>query len=110
MKQFILVFILFLTFSSAAFNNFFKDSENPNGDPFVLSLGIEKNIHSFKYYNQSTFYATLPISKLLTVRYREHVQYQEDMEIFKSKHDMIQDLDKHYALELHIPIYKIWNK
>ena len=65
MKQFILVFILFLTFSSAAFNNFFKDSENPNGDPFVLSLGIEKNIHSFKYYNQSTFYANLCYFKII---------------------------------------------
>ncbi len=110
MKQLILVFVLFLTFPNAAINDFFKDSENPNGEPFVLSLGIEKNVHSFKYYNESTFYVTLPISRVLTVRYRENVQYQEDMEVFKSKHDMIQNLDKHYALELHLPIHKIWNK
>ena len=106
----IYIFVFLLSFLEAGTSDFFKNNENPNGKPFVLSLGLEKNIHSFKYYNESTFYLTLPLSNILTLKYRENVQYGEDMEVFKSKHDMIELLDKHYALELHLPIYKLWNK
>ena len=33
------------------YNNL-NSGENPNGEPFLISLGIEKNIHSLKYYDQ----------------------------------------------------------
>tara|TARA_B100000959_G_C14681971_1_gene500998 strand:- start:215 stop:553 length:339 start_codon:yes stop_codon:yes gene_type:complete len=107
---FVLISILLSAFVNADINDFLKNNENPNGEPFVVSIGIEKNIHSFKYYDQSTFYVTLPISAILTFKYRENVQYQEDMVVLKSEHDMIESLDKHYALELHLPIYKLWDK
>ena len=107
---FILISISSIAFLSADINNFFKNNENPNGEPFVVSIGIEKNISSFKHYDQSTFYVTLPISDILTLKYRENVQYQEDMVLLQSEHDMIEFLDKHYALELHLPIHKLWNK
>ena len=107
---FVLISILLLALLNAGTDNFFKNNENPNGDPFVLSFGIEKNLNSFKYYNESTFYVTLPLSEILTIKYRENVQYQEDMEVFKSQHNMIQNLDKYYAVELHLPIHKLWNK
>ena len=107
---FILISISSIAFLSGDINNFFKNNENPNGEPFVVSIGIEKNIRSFKHYDQSTFYVTLPISDILTLKYRENVQYQEDMLVLQSEHDMIESLDKHYALELHLPIHKLWNK
>ena len=110
MIKFALFILISLTTISANVNDFFHDTKNPNGDPFVLSLGIEKNIHSFKYYNESTFYATLPLSNIITFKYRENVRYDSDMVILKSDHDAIQFLDKHYALELHLPLNKIWDR
>ena len=108
MKQLILIMLIGNLVFPGMLDELLKDSENPNGEPFLLSLGIEKNIHSFKYYNESTFYITLPLSKMVTIKYRENVSYQEDMAFLKSEHDMIENLDKHYSLELHLPIYKIW--
>ena len=105
------IFVLLITVAtlSAGISEFIKEVSNPNGEPFMVSLGIEKNVHSFKYYDQSTFYVTLPVSNIITLKYRENVAYQENMIVFQSEHDMIQTLDKHYALELHLPLYKIWN-
>ena len=105
------IFVLLITVAalSAGISEFIKEVSNPNGEPFMVSLGIEKNVHSFKYYDQSTFYVTLPVSNIVTLKYRENVVYQENMIVFQSEHDMIQTLDKHYALELHLPLYKIWN-
>jgi len=93
---------------SAGFSEFIKEANNPNGEPFMMSVGIEKNVHSFKYYDQSTFYVTLPVSNIVTLKYRENVTYQEDMVVLQSQHDMIQNLDKHYSLEFHLPLYKLW--
>ena len=93
----------------AGFNDFFKaEYENPNGEPFLVSLGIEKNVSSFKFYDQSTFYVTAPINKLITLKYRENVKYTEQMVILKSEHEKIDYLDKHYSLELHLPIYALF--
>ena len=105
------IFVLLITVAtlSAGISEFIKEGSNPNGEPFMVSLGIEKNVHSFKYYDQSTFYVTLPVSNIVTLKYRENVAYQENVIVFQSEHDMIQTLDKHYALELHLPLYKIWN-
>lgn len=105
------IFVLLITVAtlSAGISEFIKEVSNPNGEPFMVSLGIEKNVHSFKYYDQSTFYVTLPVSNIVTLKYRENVTYQENMIVFQSEHDMIQTLDKHYTLELHLPLYKIWN-
>ena len=105
------IFVLLITVAtlSAGISEFIKEVSNPNGEPFMVSLGIEKNVHSFKYYDQSTFYVTLPVSNIVTLKYRESVVYQENMIVFQSEHDMIQTLDKHYTLELHLPLYKIWN-
>ena len=105
------IFVLLITVAtlSAGISEFIKEVSNPNGEPFMVSLGIEKNVHSFKYYDQSTFYVTLPVSNIITLKYRENVAYQENMIVFQSEHDMIQALDKHYTLELHLPLYKIWN-
>ena len=93
---------------SAGFSEFIKEANNPNGEPFMMSVGIEKNVHSFKYYDQSTFYVTLPVSNIVTLKYRENVTYQEDMVILQSQHDKIDALDKHYSMELHLPLYKLW--
>ena len=93
---------------SAGFSEFIKEANNPNGEPFMMSVGIEKNVHSFKYYDQSTFYVTLPVSNIVTLKYRENVTYHEDMVVLQSDHDMIQELDKHYSLEFHFPLYKLW--
>ena len=82
--------------------------ENPNGQPFVISMGIEKNINNLKYYNESSFYITAPISKLITIKYRENVVYSEEMVILKSNHNKIQHLDKHYSIELHIPMFTLF--
>ena len=95
-----------MTSAVAGFNNPLSvNYENPNGKPFLISIGIEKNIDSFKYYNESTFYITAPISKLITFKYRENVKYSEDMIVLKSVHDKIEHLDKHYSLELHLPVF-----
>ena len=113
MKRIILILALMISINTLyanIFQNLNSMVENPNGEPFLISLGIEKNIDSFKYYNESTFYITLPISKILTIKYRENVQYQDDMIILKSEHNMIESLDKHYALEFHLPLYKLWEK
>jgi len=112
MKRFICSLIIFLTLTrlDAGISEFVSSAENPNGQPFMMSLGIEKNVHSFKYYDQSTFYVTLPVSNILTLRYRENVVYQEDMIVLQSNHDKILELDKHYSLELHLPLYKLWEK
>ena len=93
---------------SAGFSVFIKEANNPNGEPFMMSVGIEKNVHSFKYYDQSTFYVTLPVSNIVTLKYRENVTYQEDMVVLQSQHDKIDALDKHYSMELHLPLYKLW--
>jgi hypothetical protein len=109
MKAIKLIFLLSFTFIFSGFNDLFNiDYENPNGDPFLISLGIEKNVDSFKYYNESSFYVIAPISKLLTLKYRESVQYSEDMIILKSEHNKIQNLDKHYSLELHLPVFALF--
>ena len=109
MKAIKLIFLLSFTFIFSGFNDLFNiDYENPNGDPFLISLGIEKNVDSFKYYNESSFYVIAPISKLLTFKYRESVQYSKDMIILKSEHNKIQNLDKHYSLELHLPVFALF--
>ena len=109
MKQNKLLLLLLLSFIFSGFNNPFSvDYENPNGNPFLISIGIEKNIDSFKYYNESSFYVIAPISKLITFKYRESVKYSEDMTILKSEHDKIEHLDKHYSLELHLPIFALF--
>ena len=108
-KLLIIILSVLLQISSAGVEDIFRGSNNPNGKPFLFSIGIEKNIHSFRYYDESTFYVTLPISNFATLKYRENVLYKEDMVMLKSEHDMIKSLDKHYSLEFHIPFYKIWN-
>tara|TARA_Y100001968_G_C19218902_1_gene648670 strand:+ start:367 stop:702 length:336 start_codon:yes stop_codon:yes gene_type:complete len=105
----LLIPMLLLTFVFSGISNPFKvDYENPNGEPFLISIGIEKNINSFKYYNQSSFYVTAPINKMLTLKYRENVKYSDDMIVLKSEHDKIQYLDKHYSLELHLPVFALF--
>jgi len=112
MKYFIcfLTVLFFFGRLDAGLSKFVSDVENPNGRPFMMSLGIEKNVQSFKYYDQSTFYITLPLSNIFTLKYRENVVYQEDMVVLQSEHDKILELDKHYSLEFHLPIYKLWEK
>ena len=104
-----ILFLLSFTFLFSGISNPFNaDYENPNGDPFLISIGVEKNIDSFKYYNESSFYITAPISKLITFKYRENVKYSEDMIVLKSEHDKILHLDKHYSLELHLPVFALF--
>ena len=112
MKHFIcfLTVLFFFGRLDAGLSNFVSDVENPNGQPFMMSLGIEKNVHSFKYYDQSTFYVTLPVSNIITLKYRENVVYQENMIVLQSEHDKILELDKHYSVEFHLPLYKLWEK
>ena len=107
MKMNSIVVVVFLGMLNAGLSEFVKEVDNPNGEPFMVSLGIEKNIHSFKYYNESSFYVTLPVSNILTFKYRENVVYREDMVVMLSDHDKINSLDKYYSLELHLPLYKI---
>ena len=102
--------ILLLIFIGILSANFLKNNSNPHGKPFLVSLAIEKNIQSFKYYDESTFYITLPISDLVTLKYRENVSYKNQMIVLQSEHDMIETLDKHYTVEFHLPLYKIWEK
>ena len=108
MKLSSIVIVIFLGILKAGFSEFVKEVDNPNGQPFMVSLGIEKNVHSFKYYNESSFYVTLPLSNIMTFKYRENVTYDEDMVVMLSDHDKINTLDKHYSLEFHLPLYKIW--
>ena len=100
--------ILFSFIFSGLTNPFKVDYENPNGEPFLISIGIEKNVDPFKYYNESSFYVTAPINKMLTFKYRENVIYSEDMIILQSEHDKIQHLDKHYCLEFHLPVFALF--
>ena len=86
-----------------------KQFKNPNGKPFLISFGIEKNIDSFKYYNESRYYMTVPITNMVTFKYRETVTYSEDMIVMQSKHDKIDFYDRYYTLELHLPVYKLFN-
>ena len=110
MKQIkLLVFLLSFSFIFSGLNNPFSvEYENPNGDPFLISIGIEKNVDSFKYYNESSFYIIAPISKLITFKYRENVTYSDDMVILQSEHHKILHLDKHYSLELHLPVFALF--
>tara|TARA_B100002051_G_scaffold209491_1_gene200972 strand:- start:2139 stop:2468 length:330 start_codon:yes stop_codon:yes gene_type:complete len=107
MKMNSIVVVVFLGMLNAGISEIVKEAHNPNGEPFMVSLGIEKNMHSFKYYNESSFYVTLPVSNILTFKYRENVVYREDMVVMLSDHDKINSLDKYYSLELHLPLYKI---
>ena len=101
--------VLYFTLMFGGFNNLFSTQyENPNGEPFLISVGIEKNIDSFKFYNQSSFYITAPINRLITFKYRENVTYSEKMVILKSEHDKIQFLDKYYSLEFHLPLFALF--
>ena len=102
--------ILLSIFAGLVSANFLQSNSNPNGKPFLVSLGIEKNIQSFKYYDKSTFYITVPISDMMTFKYRENVSYTDQMVVLQSEHDKIENLDKHYTLEFHLPLYKIWEK
>ena len=102
--------VIFAGMLNAGFGEFIKEASNPNGEPFMMSVGVEKNVHSFKYYDQSTFYVTLPVSNIITLKYRENVIYSQDMAVLQSEHDKIQDLEKHYSLEFHLPLYKLWKK
>ena len=108
MKIRFVAIVIFVGMLNAGFGEFIKEVSNPNGEPFMMSLGIEKNVHSFKYYDQSTFYVTLPVSNIMTFKYRENVTYEEDMVVMLSDHDKINTLDKHYSLEFHLPLYKLW--
>ena len=49
--KFLIPIILFSFIFSGLTNPFKVDYENPNGEPFLISIGIEKNVDSFKYYN-----------------------------------------------------------
>ena len=108
MKISSIVIVIFLSILNAGFSEFVKEVDNPNGEPFMVSLGIEKNVNSFKYYNESSFYVTLPLSNIMTFKYRENVTYEEDMVVMLSDHDKINTLDKHYSFEFHLPLYKLW--
>ena len=103
--RFSYVVVLFLTFTLYA-----NEFNNPNGKPYLISLGIEKNIDSFKYYNESSYYITIPITNMITFKYRENVKYSEDMVVLKSEHDKIDFYDRYYSLEMHLPIYKLFKK
>ena len=108
MKPIISIIIIF-SISFAGVKDFLNsDYENPNGQPFLVSIGIEKNINDFKYYNESNFNVTIPISKLITLRYVENVRYAEDMVVLQSEHDMIEHLDKYYAIEMHLPLFELF--
>ena len=101
--------IVILSTSFAGVKEFLNSEyENPNGQPFLVSIGIEKNINKFKYYNESSFNVTVPISKLITLRYVENVKYSEEMIILQSEHDMIEHLDKYYSLEMHLPLFELF--
>jgi hypothetical protein len=108
MKISSLATVIFAGMLNAGFSEFIKEASNPNGEPFMMSVGVEKNVHSFKYYDQSTFYVTLPMSNIMTFKYRENVTYEEDMVVMLSDHNKINTLDKHYSLEFHLPLYKLW--
>ena len=108
MKMRFIVIAIFTGMIYAGFSEFVKELDNPNGEPFMVSLGIEKNVHSFKYYNESSFYVILPLSNIMTFKYRENVTYEEDMVVMLSDHDKINTLDKHYSFEFHLPLYKLW--
>ena len=49
MKYFIcfLTVLFFFGRLDAGLSKFVSDVENPNGQPFMMSLGIEKNVQSF---------------------------------------------------------------
>ena len=108
MKIRFVAIVIFVGMLNAGFGEFIKESSNPNGEPFMMSVGVEKNVDSFKYYDQSTFYVTLPVSNIMTFKYRENVTYDEDMVVMLSDHGKINTLDKHYSLEFHLPLYKLW--
>ena len=108
MKMRFVAIVIFAGMLNAGFGEFIKEASNPNGEPFMMSMGVEKNVRSFKYYDQSTFYVTLPVSNIMTFKYRENVTYEEDMVVMLSDHGKINTLDKHYSLEFHLPLYKLW--
>ena len=108
MKTIIIAIIIYST-SFAGIKEFLNtEYENPNGEPFLVSIGVEKNINKFKYYNESNFNITLPISKLITLKYVENVKYSKDMIVLQSEHDMIEHLDKYYSIEMHLPLFELF--
>ena len=108
MKKIICIVVM-LSMSFAGIKEFLNSEyENPNGQPFLVSIGIEKNINEFKYYNESNFNITVPVSKLITLKYTESVKYSEDMVVLQSEHNMIEHLDKYYSLEMHLPLFELF--
>ena len=108
MKTIICTIVVF-SMSFAGIKEFLNSKyENPNGQPFLVSIGIEKNIKGFQYYNESSFNITVPISKLITLKYVENVSYSEDMTVLQSEHDMIEHLDKYYSIEMHLPLFELF--
>ena len=49
MKIISIVVVIFLGILNAGFSEFVKEVDNPNGEPFMVSLGIEKNLHSYRF-------------------------------------------------------------
>ena len=82
MKKIILISILLCTILNAKWTDF----ENPNGDPFLLTLSLEKK------GGKPSF--SLPISKFATIRYTPSTggnPYEQ-------------------GIDIHLPIYKLWKK
>ena len=121
------IFIL----STNLFGGIFDEVVNPNGKPFLLSIRLEQKLtDSFRYSDNSyrkgheyyTWEFKLPVTNYLTVNLE--LPTFEHGEIFEycfgpenCGDDDVQDLDQYVKIhkrtigvELHLPIYKLWDK
>ena len=77
------------------------DFENPNGDPFLLTITYEKG---------RDIGWSLPVAKFLTLKMTPG-QEGSLLTNYGGVNENVIDLsDPTYSIDLHLPIYKLWKK
>ena len=77
------------------------DFENPNGNPFLLSItkGSGEN-----------FGISMTISKWATIKYNVNENDHYELSNADASLNKISQVSNEIQLEVHIPLYKLWEK
>ena len=123
MKKLLFTIFVCSTLSAGLFSRF-SNLENPNGEPFTLTVSTSINTY-LDHKASGGYHCKLPISSLLSVNagiYRDyrlsiagrepgehsHYSHQPDWEDGR-KWLQAQNI-RYYGMELHLPIYKLWKR
>ena len=103
--------ILLLLLTSSLFSGVFDGLENPNGKPFTLNLSAQMDM-SWGYGNVSF---NLPINSWITIKGIYFKDYYETTRVFQLSNGNVYGTDYRgeydvydLGLEVHLPLYKLW--